>query len=67
MEGGSRRNKGGGVRIEDLHGLVAGGAEVRTVVDHKVRVQGHGQGVLFHGRFQFEDVVVLDGGLEHGS
>ena len=47
--------------------MVVGGAEVRTVIGHKVRVQGHGQGVLFHGRFQFKDVIVLDGVLEHFS
>ena len=62
-----RQSKGGGVGIEDLHGLVAGGAEVRTVVDHEVGVRGHCQGILFHGRLQFKDVVVLDGDLEHGS
>ena len=55
------------VGIEDLHGVVAGGPEVRTVVDHKVRVQGHGKGIQLHGAFQFVDVVVLDGGLEHGN
>ena len=27
-----RPSKGGGVGIEDLHGVVAGGAEVRTVI-----------------------------------
>ena len=63
-----RRSKGGGVGIEDLDGVVAGGAEVRTVIGHKVRVCGHGKGVLFHGGFHFEDVMVHDGGvLEHGG
>ena len=39
----------GGVGIEDLHGVVAGGPEVRTVLDHKVRVRGHGKGIQLHG------------------
>ena len=56
---------GSGVGIEDMHGVVAGGPEVRKVIDHKVRVRGHGKAVLLHGAFQFEDVVVLDGVLEH--
>ena len=55
------------VDIEDLHGVIAGGPEVRTVIDHKVRVRGHDKGVQHHGAFQFVDVVVLDGGLEHVS
>ena len=33
-EGGSA----GGVRIENLHGVVSGGEEVRTVIDCKVKV-----------------------------
>ena len=44
---------GGGVGIEDLHGVVAGGPEVKKVIDHKVRVGGHGKGVQLHGAFQF--------------
>ena len=46
--------------------MVAGGAEVRTVIDRKVKVRGNGNGVQFHGGFQFVDVIVLDGILEHG-
>ena len=61
-----RGSKGGGVGIEDLHGVVAGGAEVRTVIDCKVKVGGNGNGVQFHGGFQFIDVIVLDSILEHG-
>ena len=59
--------KAGRVGIEDLHGLVAGGAEVGTVIDCEVKVRSKGKGVQFHGAFQFKDVVVLDGVAEHGS
>ena len=46
--------------------MVAGSAEVRTVIDRKVKIRGNGNGVQFHGSLQFVDVIVLDSVLEHG-
>ena len=60
-------SKGGGVGVEDLHGVVTGGAEVRTVIHHKVKIQDNSNVVQFHGGVQFVDVIILDGVLEHGS
>ena len=44
-----------------------GGAEVRTVIHHKVKVRDNGNVVQFHCSVQFVEVIILDGVLEYGS
>ena len=47
--------------------MVTGCAEVRTVINHKFGVRGHGTGILLHCGFQFADIVLQDGVSKHGG